>query len=151
MRGDYDHVECDEIPLPGAPRKGENVTLNRAVSPRGVQRAAFGIAGGALDAHHSTLVELRQAARAGVRARAAQTGDDPVDEVLDTWLLRVEVHPGRRDALLEQALASALERRLLLGAHPDGARRRHAERLLEQPPVGVAVHVAGRLMRAGEP
>src|SRR3954469_2852981 len=143
------------FPLHPRPRQLPVIPFRNAITPRhdrsvrthglpgGVQRAALGVAGGALDTDDGALVELRQAACAGVRARAAQPGDDAVDEVLDAGLVGVEIHARGRDALLEQSLAGTLERRLLLGAHPDRARRCHAERLLEQPPVGVAMHVAG--------
>src|SRR4051812_20348415 len=125
--------------------------LHVMTSPGGEERLALGVAGGALDADDGPLVQLFERPRAGIAARAAQPGDDVVDEVLDAGTLRVEVHARRRDAFLEQRLARAVEARLPLGAAADGTCRGHAERLLEQPAIRVAVHVARRLVRAGEP
>ena len=65
--------------------------------------------------------------------------------------LRVEVHPGRGDALVEEGLAGPVEAdsSAVRGRHRPG--RGHAEALLVEAAVGVAMHVAGRLVGAGEP
>ena len=71
--------------------------------------AALVVAGAALHADDGALVELGEVGGAGVRARRAHAGDDLVEDVLDARPLRVEVHPRRADALLEQLLAGPLE------------------------------------------
>ena len=120
-------------------------------SPGGVQRASLGEAGGALQADGGPLVELLEGPGPGVRAAAAQAGDDLVEHVLDARAGRVDVHPSRADALLEHRLAGALVGRVARGPAAHRPRRRHAERLLELAARLVGVEVAGRLEGAGEP
>ena len=50
-----------------------------------------------------------------VRAGAPDPGDDRVEHVLDARPLRIEVHPGGRDALAEESLAGPLEGRVVRG------------------------------------
>src|SRR4051794_12272375 len=99
-------------------------------SPGGRDGPALVEARGRLDADDRALVQLVDAARARVRAGAAHTGDDLVDQVLDAGTLRVQVHLGRGDALLEHRLAGPVEFRVVGGAGADRAGRGHAEVLL---------------------
>src|SRR5215218_9302750 len=120
-------------------------------SPARRQRAALLVAGRALHPQHRALVQLVDAARPGVGAGRADTGHDPVDQVLDAGAGRVEVHPGGADALLEQPGPGAVEAALRGGAGPDRAGRGHPEALLVPAAVPVVVQVAGALVGAGEP
>ena len=88
---------------------------------------------------------------AGVRAGGADAGADLVDEVLDARAGRVEVHPRRGDALLVEALAGPVVRRLGGGPVGDRAGGGHAEGDLVGAAGGVLDQVAGRLVGAGEP
>ena len=88
------------------------------------------------------LVQLIQAGRAGVSTRAAQPGGDRVDQVLHPRALLVQVHPGLRDALLEQFLAGPVERRVGCRPQPDRPRGRHPEALLVAAAAGVTEYVA---------
>src|SRR5262249_16522732 len=99
------------------------------VLPPGRQWHPFGVSGRALGADNSELVQLGEVAGARIRARAAQPGDDRVDQVLYPGTQRVQVHPRAGDALVEQLLAGTLERRVSCGPQPDGPRRCHAEAL----------------------
>src|SRR5699024_4056277 len=87
----------------------------------------------------------------GVRARAAHSGADVVDDVLDARTLRIQAHPRGGDVLLELRLERAVERVPTAGAGFHGALGRHAEALLVGGSVGVVVQVAGSLVGAGEP
>ena len=115
------------------------------------ERPPFVVAGGALDPHHRTLVELGDRRRAGVGARRAQSGHDLIDDVLDARTLRVEVHARCADALFEQFLSSPLEPVVAPGAILHRAVGGHPEALLVEPAVGIAQRVRGRFVRAGEP
>ena len=88
---------------------------------------------------------------AGVGAGRAHPGADLVDEVLDAGAVRVEVHPRRRDALLVEALAGPVVRRVRAGAVRHRAGRGHPEGHLVGTAVGVDEQVARRLVGAGEP
>ncbi len=92
-----------------------------------------------------------EVARTGIRARTAHTRDDPVEDILDTRALSIQIHPCPGDALAEQALAGSLERRVVGGPGLDSPRRGHAEALLVQAALVVTQGVARRLIRAGEP
>src|SRR6478609_1032100 len=120
-------------------------------SPGGVERAPLGEAGRALEPDDRPLVELLERARTGIRAAAAEPGDDLVDDVLDGGTRGVDVHPRRADALLEEGLAGAVVVGVGRGAVAHGPAARHAERLLVLAPVVVGVEVPGRLERACEP
>src|SRR5580765_4910672 len=109
--------------------------------PAGVEGSALLVAGRRLHADHCSLMELGERRRAGVGRAAAQAGHDLVDQVLDAWSLRVEVHAGRRDALLEEGHPGAFKAGRVLGAVGDRACRSHAERLLVRPAVAVALEV----------
>src|SRR5690606_38457979 len=120
-------------------------------SPAGVQRHAFRVAGGALDADDGPFVQFLQVGRSRVGAGGAEPGHDGVDLVLYAGPARVEVHARGGDALLEQRLPGPVEGAVLGGAEADGARGGHAVVLLVLAAVGVGVGVAGRLVGAGEP
>src|SRR4051812_49038710 len=111
-------------------------------SPARRQRAALLEARTRLDADHGPLRELRQAGRTRVRAGAAHARCDVVEQVLHTRAAGVEVHPRGRDALLEQALARAVERAVGARAGGDGTRRGHAVALLVRAALLVEEQVA---------
>src|SRR3954447_7821526 len=129
----------------------ERAVPRKRALPAEVQRLALGVAGGALYPHHRTLVQLADGSGSGIGARAAHAGHEAIEQVLDARPLVVEVHPGRRDPLFEQRLAGAVESCVPLGTATHRPCRGHPERLLEQPAVGIAVHVTRRLVCAGEP
>src|SRR6266498_3793302 len=156
---DHQYVEvihtsqCDHARHPFERLTGRRV--ERHVQPRslptGRQRHALGVTGCALHTDHRPLVQLIQIARARIGAGAAQPGVDRVELVLPAWPLRVQVHPGGRDALPEELLARPVERRVVGRAQPHRAGRGHAETLLVQPSVAIMKHVAWRLVRPREP
>src|SRR3954466_7585715 len=113
-----------------------------ASAPAGVERLALRVPGGALDADDGLLGELLEGVGARVGAGGADARDDRVDQVLDARTGRVEEHPGRRDALLEQRLAGPVVPRLLRRTVAHRTRRRHAERLLVEVAGGVLLEVA---------
>ncbi len=96
-------------------------------------------------------MELREGARPGVRERAAHTGRDHVQQVLDGRPQRVQVDARARDALGEELLAGELVRVEPLEPALHRLRGRHAPALLVEAAVRVAVEHAGRLDRPGEP
>src|SRR4051812_49968247 len=92
--------------------------------PAGGQRTTFREPGGRLHPEDGALVELLQRAGPGVGARRADAGTDRVQQVFDAGASRVERHARGRDALLEQALAGAVEGVVRARAGADGALRR---------------------------
>ena len=86
-----------------------------------------------------------------VGAGAAHAGGDVVEQILDASADRVQRHPRRRDAFLEQRLAGALEGAVGGGAGDHRPLGRHAVALLVRLVVAVAQQVAGRFVGAGEP
>src|SRR5690606_28838166 len=121
-----------------------------ALPARG-QGASLGETGRGLDTDDGALVELLQCRRARVGARRPHTRGDRVDEVLDAGPGRVEGHPRRRDALLEQALARPLVPVVGAGTGADRALRGHAEGLLVRAALLVVAQIAWRLVGAREP
>ena len=101
----------------------------------------------------SPLVELlSEVDGTGVGACRAQLPAVIVSmKVLDTWASRVQVLPSGGDALLEQALASAVEGALPGRPVGDRTGRGHAETLLVLSALGVGVQITRRLVRPGEP
>ena len=116
-----------------------------------MQRSAFGEPGRALKTDDRPLVELTDGARPGIRERRAHARGDRVEQVLDARASRVDEHAGAGYALLEERLAGPVVGGLGGGAVLDGARGRHAERLLVGAAVGTHLEVAGRLEGAREP
>src|SRR5262245_52928462 len=130
---------------------GEFGTMLTMVLPSGGQRHPFRVASGALRSDDGELMQLGEVAGAGVRARAAQPGDDRVDQVLYPGTQRVQVHPRAGDALVEQLLTGALERRVGRGPQPDCPGRCHAEALFVELALRVTVDIPRRLVGACEP
>ena len=136
---------------PSAHRRAFVTSQSPAPSPATRQGVSLGEAGRGLHTERRALVELLERRGAGVGAGRAHAGADAVEQVLHARALGVELHARGRDALLEQPLAGAVERRVAARAGGDGALRRHAERLLVRRAVLVAQQVAGRLVGAREP
>src|SRR5436190_23496545 len=75
-----------DLPAPAGPSIA--ITSNVGL-PAGALRAAFVVARGTLHADDGALVELGDAARTGVGARAAHPGDDLVEDVLHAGTIRI--------------------------------------------------------------
>ncbi len=115
------------------------------------QRVAFGEPGRGLHPDHHLVVEFGDGRGADVGTRASHAGGDVVEQVLDPAARRVQPHPRRRDAFLEQRLAGPVERAVARGAGGHRAFGRHPVTLLERLVLTVAHQIARRLVGTREP
>src|SRR3954452_22334667 len=98
LRGPAPHVDWAQTARPAPPgmrfgTKPHAWRVRTVGSPAPGERATLVEAGRGLDPHDGSVVELLEAAGAGVGARRADACTDLVDEVLDAGAIRLEVHP----------------------------------------------------------